>query len=226
VGEGQVIVKLEEERATLGLDGAGQATAIPRQVLTSVGLYADYGLTPDLSLQLVAGLERSHLGARVMDGVGPCSAGIRYVLARRPGGFFSAYVGATTPAADERVRRDPAAGQAGGELRLLAGQSLRVLGHDLFAEVQVARLFASGHGSQTRIDSTLGIQLRPRLMLLNQIYAGRQEGVSPAASWVKVDHSLVRSVGGWRVQIGWRQTLAGRNLPATAGPIIGLWRRY
>jgi hypothetical protein len=204
VGEEQVIVKLEEERAMLGLDGAGQATAIPRQVLTSIGLYADYGLTPDLSVQLVAGLERSHLGPRAMDGVGPCSAGVRYVLARRPGGFLSAYVGATTPAADEGVRPDPAAGQAGGDLRLLAGQSRRVLGHDLFAEVQVARLFASGDGSQTRIDLTLGIQFGPRLMQLNQIYAGQQEGVSLAASWVKLDHRLVRSVGAWRVQIGWR----------------------
>jgi hypothetical protein len=173
-------------------------------VLTSIGLYADYGLTPDLSVQLVAGLERSHLGPRAMDGVGPCSAGVRYVLARRPGGFLSAYVGATTPAADEGVRPDPAAGQAGGDLRLLAGQSRRVLGHDLFAEVQVARLFASGDGSQTRIDLTLGIQFGPRLMQLNQIYAGQQEGVSLAASWVKLDHRLVRSVGAWRVQIGWR----------------------
>jgi len=226
VGHGQVIVKLEEETATLGLDGSGQTLAIPRQTLTFIDLYADYGLTPDLSLQVTAGLERSRLGVRQVDGAGPCSLGVRYVLARPWGGFLTAYAGATTPAADQATRSDPAAGQAGGELRLLAGRSFRVFGRDLFAEAETARLLGGGHENQTRIDGTLGIQLRPRLLLLSQVYSGRQEGGASGASWVKLDESVVRTFGAWRAQLGWRRTLAGRNLPVTTGPVIGLWRRY
>ena len=225
-GHGQVIVKLEEERATFGLDGAGQAMSIPVQAITALDLYADYGVTPNLSVQVVAGIEHSRLGVRELDGIGPCGAGVRYVLARRPGGYLSAYAGATVPSAGERVRSDPTTRQAGGELRLLAGQSLRLFGHGLFAEMQVARLLGSGHTGQTRIDSTFGLQLRPRLMVLSQIYAGRQEGMPSGASWLKLDQSVIGTVGDWRVQIGWRQTLAGRNVPATAGPIIGLWRSF
>jgi hypothetical protein len=225
-GHGQVILKLASERGAYGLDGAGQTLTIPRQAMTSLDLYADYGLTKDLSLQLEAGLERSRLGVREADGLGPCAAGFRYVLARRPEGYLSVYAGGTSPAADERARSDPAVGQAGGELRLLAGQSLRLFGHGLFAEVEVARRLGTDHTGQTRIDSTLGVQLRSRVLLLSQIYAGRQEGMSSGASWLKLDQSVIRTVGEWRVQIGWRQTLAGRNVPATAGPILGLWRRY
>ena len=225
-GQGQAILKFEEERATVGLDATGQAMAIPLQAITTLDLYADYGVTPDLSLQAVVGIERSRLGARASAGLGPCGAGVRYVLARRPGGSLSAYVGATLPSAGDRVRSDPTTRRAGGELRLLAGQSLRLFGHGLFAEVQVARRFDTGHASQTRIDSTFGLQLRPRLMLLSQIYAGRQEGMSSGASWLKLDQSVIRTVGDWRVQIGWRQTLAGRNVPLTSGPVIGLWRSF
>ncbi len=225
-GQGQVILKLETERATLALDDRGLAFPIPHQTTTALDLYGDYGLTRDLSLQFVAGLEHTRLGSREADRVGGFGAGLRYGLAHLSGGHVSAYAGVTAAAAREGRRPDIAVGPAGGELRILAGQSLRPFGHELFAEVQAARLFGAGPARQVRIDSTLGVQIRPRLLALTQVYSGRQEGRPSGASWVKLDQSLVRSIGAWRVQVGWRHLLAGRNIAASSGPLIGVWRSF
>ncbi len=227
VGQGQVIVKLATERTTRALDDTGQTIPIPHQTTTTLDLYADYGLTRDLSVELAGGLERAHLGAREADRVGPLSAGVRYVLARPFGGYVTAFAGVTSIArGDAGIRPDSAIGPAGGELRILAGAPLRLLGHDLFVEVQAARRAGAGSAGQTRFDSTLGVQLRPGLLMLNQVYSGRQDRGSSGAAWVKLDQSLVRPVGAWRVQVGWRHLLAGRNIAAGAGPIIGVWRSF
>ena len=226
VGGGQMIVKAEADAATVGLDAAGTSVPIPKQSADRISLYADYGLTPVLSLQLVGSLDAERQGGLHGKGLGATALGLRYVLARGDDWVLTAYAGATGPSSGTLARLDPARRGAGAEARLLAGRSLRLAGHDLFGEIQVARLSGVAHGGQSRLDATLGIGVRPGLMVLNQIYAGRQEGGAGTAAWVKSEHSLVQSFGPWRAQVGWRRTLLGRDLPVAAGPVIGLWRRF
>ncbi len=44
--------------------------------------------------------------------------------------------------------------------------------------------------------------------------------------WAKVEAGVVRSFGAWRVQAGWRSTVAGRQTPAEDGPVLALWRTF
>ncbi len=226
VGGGQLIAKAEADAAAVGLDAAGSDIPIPKQSTERISLYADYGLTPVLSLQLVGNLESDRQGRLRSEGLGVTGLGLRYVLARGADWVLTAYAGATGPASGTLARLDPARRGAGAEVRLLAGRSLRLAGHDLFGEIQVTRLSGVAHGGQSRLDATLGVGVRPGLMVLNQLYAGREEGGAGTAAWVKSEHSLVQSFGPWRAQVGWRRTLLGRDLPVAAGPVIGLWRRF
>lgn len=77
------------------------------------------------------------------------------------------------------------------------------------------------------MDTTLGVHVAPRWLLLAQTYAGRADAETFRAEWLKAEISVVRELGrDWRVQAGWRATLAGRETPADQGPVLALWRRF
>ena len=62
--------------------------------------------------------------------------------------------------------------------------------------------------------------------MLLQNYDGEAETQPVSSRWYKVEAGLVRRLGPWRVQAGWRQTVAGRNTPEEGGPVVALWRRF
>jgi len=44
--------------------------------------------------------------------------------------------------------------------------------------------------------------------------------------WLALEASVVRHIGDWSLQAGWRQSVAGRETPASKGPVLALWRRF
>jgi hypothetical protein len=69
----------------------------------------------------------------------------------------------------------------------------------------------------------MGALFGDRWMVLGQAYGGAADA---GARWLSVEASLVRDVGDWSVQAGWRQTVAGRETPIAAGPVLAVWRRF
>ena len=93
-------------------------------------------------------------------------------------------------------------------------------------EAQLARVWRSNLPDETRLDATMGVHFGERWLLLSQVYAGRADAETFRAEWLKAELSVVRQVGDWRVQAGWRQTIAGREAPMDSGPVLALWRRF
>lgn len=61
-------------------------------------------------------------------------------------------------------------------------------------------------------------------MLLNQAFAGQTDG--DGARWLSMETSVVRRLGDWSLQAGWRRTIAGRETPLAEGAVIAIWRRF
>ena len=61
-------------------------------------------------------------------------------------------------------------------------------------------------------------------MVLGQAFAGQAD--EGGARWLSLETSVVRRFGGWSVQAGWRETVAGRETPAASGPVVAIWRRF
>jgi hypothetical protein len=136
----------------------------------------------------------------------------------------AAYLGAVAAGEGRNVGyAPPGEGGTDAEVRLLAGRSIEVLDRAGFVEAQVARLVRSELPDETRLDLTAGIDASPDWLLLGQVYAGWTDA---EPSWVKVEASIVRRLGDWSLQAGWRVSAAGKAGPAEEGPVLGLWRRF
>ena len=81
-----------------------------------------------------------------------------------------------------------------------------------------------GLPDETRIDATVGAHLNQDWMVLAQAFGGRADEGGP--QWLSVEASVVRDFGGWSLQAGWRQAVAGRETPESGGPVIAVWRRF
>ena len=75
----------------------------------------------------------------------------------------------------------------------------------------------------TTTDFTAGAHFGERWLVLAQAYGGAADGGS---RWLSAETSVVRHLGTWSVQAGWRQTVAGRETPVSGGPVLSVWKRF
>lgn len=229
-GATQAILKYENGRADDGYDASSDRFAIPRVKDDDLSLFVERGLTDRLTLQVQAGATRGDDGYEQNSGRGPISAGLRYTFLLTDGGrqVFSLYAGGTVDGVGRNAEyARPDQGHADGELRLLYGRSALVAGREGFVDVEVARLFRSELADETHLDATVGYEARRNWLVLVQSYSGQADTRPTSARWVKVEAGLVRRIATvWRVQGGWRQTVAGRNVPVENGPVVALWRTF
>lgn len=234
-GEGQVIVKAERMRATDGFDPAGALAPLPAErVDEAVSVFAEYGLTDRFTLQL----KGEHQAGRDFfvdyEGRGPIELGVTWQAWRDERTAVSLYAGYAWAGEGRNAGyASPGVGEHDLEVRVSAGRSFAVrkragrltfLQPDSgFVEGQAARRVRDGLPDETRIDLTAGGRYGRRWMLLNQVYAGESDG---GARWASIETSVVRDLGRWSLQAGWRHTAAGRETPAASGPLIALWRRF
>lgn len=226
-GQTQAIFKYEQQSAEQAFDPFETTVAIPERRDDSLSLWVERGLTRSLTFQGKASYGQGEDGALSYDGRGPIELGLRQVVFRRERAVVSVYAGAAF-AGEGRNAGYALPGQGNGdlELRVLIGNERRLFGRPVFEEVQVARLFRRGLPNEVRMDSTVGVRLSPRWLLLAQTYAGQAEAEPVKPWWFKAEASLVRRAGPWSFQAGWRQTLAGRDTPIDSGPVIAVWRRF
>ncbi|MBO9707592.1 MAG: hypothetical protein J7521_05220 [Caulobacter sp.] len=226
-GEGLVILKYERQSADEGFDPDGQLVAIDHRRDQALSIYGEYGLSRRLTLQAKAGLTRGHDRFVSYEGRGPVELGLRYGLVRTERSAVSLYLGA----AKDGVGRNagyapPGKGDTDLEARLLAGTSRTVRGRSYFGEIQIARLRRQGLADETRLDTTVGVRPRKGWLLLAQAYGGQADSHPVKSRWLKSEVSLVREMGDWSVQGGWRWTPTGRETAADHGPVLAVWRRF
>ena len=226
-GETQVIVKYEEEDGSTAFDPSGNRVDIPHQRDESYSIFFERGLTDRLTLQGKAAYVDGEDQFIRYSGRGPFEIGLRYALIDGPKGVVSVYVGAVAAGVGRNAGYAlPDQGNGDVEVRLLAGRSATLWKRHIFGEVQVAYFFRSGLPNETHIDTTLGMDVTKNWLVLVQSYAGRAEDRPIAPEWFKLEASLVRRLGPWSVQVGWRETALGRETPVEGGPVIGVWRRF
>ena len=226
-GHGQAIVKYDRLKADSGFDPSGDETALPAVRRDArLGLFAEYGVTDRLTLQLKADWQKGEDAFVDYEGRGPIEIGATWQVFRDDRNAVSLYGGHSR--AGEGRNADyapPGVGEHDWEARLSAGRSLGPRwGMDRsFVEIQAARRLRDGLADETRVDATAGARFGGGWMALGQAFGGAADG---GARWLSLEASVVRDLGSWSLQAGWRQTVAGRETPAAHGPVIAIWRRF
>lgn len=230
-GQGQAIVKYEDMRADEGF-GEGERVDLPVERRDqSASLFAEYGLTDRLTLQLKGEWQKGRDAFVDFEGRGPVEIGARWQAYRDDQTAAALYVGYAQGGTGRNAGyAPPGAGDSDWEVRAMVARSLDGGGRAWapqrsFVEAQVARRWRQGLPDEVRVDLTAGAHLGENWMLLAQAYGGAADGDS-SPLWVSVEASAVRRFGDWSLQAGWRQTVAGHETAVSRGPIIGVWRRF
>lgn len=214
--------------ASDGFDMHGRLTALGAdRIDTTVGAYADYGLTDRLTLQLKGDWQTGEDAFVEYQGRGPLEIGVTWHAPTDGWAAASLYAGY----ADGGEGRNagyaaPGEGDSDWEVRASVGGSFQATTWTprAFVELQAARRMRAGLPDETRVDATMGVRLFTDWMVMGQAYAGRTD--EDGARWLSLEASVVRDLGDWSVQAGWRQAVAGRETPRASGPVLALWRRF
>ena len=144
-GTGQVIVKLESMRATEGFGPDGQRVPLLAQRRDeALGVFAEYGLTDQLTLQFKGDLQRGEDAFVDFEGRGPIEIGVTWQVWRDDRNAVSLYAGYADGGEGRNAGyAPPGQGDSDWEVRASAGRSFggsgEAWGPDRsFIEVQAA----------------------------------------------------------------------------------------
>ena len=229
-GQGQLIVKYEDMRADRGFDPDGSLVDLPGERRDRVAwVFAEYGVTDRLTVQFKGDWQSGEDAFVDYEGRGPVEVGVTWQVWRDERTAVSLYAGY----ADGGEGRNagyaaPGVGDSDWEVRTSVGRSFGGSGRwgpsGSFIDLQAARRMRQGLPDETRIDATAGAHLNEDWMVLAQAFGGQADDGGPR--WLSVEASVVRDLGDWSIQAGWRQAVAGRETPESGGPVIALWRRF
>jgi hypothetical protein len=229
-GRGQAIFKYEDLRADTGFDPEGVERPLPAERRdTALGLFAEYGLTNRLTLQVKADWQEGADAFIDYDGRGPIEIGATWQAWRDDRTAVSLYGGYAVAGEGRNAGyAPPGVGERDWEARASVGRSL---GHGAtrwgverpFVEILAARRLRDGLPDETRVDATAGGRFGRDWLILAQAFGGAADG---GARWLSLEGSIVRDVGSWSIQAGWRHTVAGRETPIAHGPVVAIWRRF
>lgn len=224
-GKTQVIGKYEPQSADQGFNPDGVLVDIDGRRDESLSLLVEHGLNRSLTLQAKAGVTRGHDRWVSYSGRGPVEVGLRWAARRDDRSALSLYLGA----AEGGVGRNagyaaPGQGSVDLEARVLYGRAASWGGRPVYLDIQAARLRREGLADETRFDTTLGFRPRRGVLLLAQTYAGQAHRSGGDTSWLKSEISVVRAFGDWSAQLGWRDTIAGRETARDRGVVLAIWR--
>ncbi|MFN3930749.1 MAG: hypothetical protein ACK4JY_03270 [Brevundimonas sp.] len=229
-GKSQVIAKYDSLRAARAFDPDGALVDLAAERRdTSIGVFAEYGVTDRLTLQLKGDWQSGKDAFVDFDGRGPVEIGLTWQAWRDDQAAVSLYAGYARGGEGRNAGyASPGRGEQDWEVRASVGRSFQTgwgpLPDRTFFEIQAARRMRQGLPDEARIDLTAGARVGDDWMVLAQAFGGQADDGGPR--WLSVETTVVRDVGDWSLQAGWRQTAAGRETPQASGPVIGIWRRF
>ena len=230
-----MIVKGEATRAREGFDPSGAiAPLMATREAHTVGVFAQYGVTDTLTVQFKSDWQSGEDGFVDYQGRGPAELGVIWQAYRDEQNAVSLYAGYSVSGDGRNAGyAAPGIGERDWEVRVSAGRSLETAGGGpiggwgpdrAFVEVQAARRMRDGLPDETRADFTIGGHFGEDWMVLGQAFGGMTD--DDAVQWLPVETSVVRHIGRWSLQAGWRRTIAGRETPLEEGAVIAVWRRF
>ncbi len=235
-GKGQVIVKYEDMRADRAFDPNGERVDLSRERRdSSAGVFAEYGLTERLTVQFKGDWQDGTDQFVDYEGRGPLEVGLTWQVWRDDKAAVSLYGGYASAGEGRNAGyAAPGVGDHDFEARVSVGRSfggvpVRWGPARSFVELQAARRMRDGLPDETRVDFTLGGHFGEDWMVLAQAFGGAADhdgAGGDGARWLSVETSVVRRLGDWSLQAGWRQTAAGRETPISGGPVLAVWRRF
>lgn len=224
-GKTQVIGKYERQSADQGFDPQGVLVNIDLRRDEAVSVFVEHGLTEQLTLQAKAGVTRGWDRWVDYSGRGPVELGLRWAVRREEHSALSVYLGAGEAGVGRNAGyAAPGQGSLDLEARVLYGRSATWRGRPIYLDVQAARLKREGLADENRLDVTLGLRPTSKVLLLAQTYAGQAKRQGADSRWLKSEISVIRSFGDWSAQVGWRDTLSGREIARDRGVVLALWR--
>lgn len=227
----QLILKYEQMRAVRAYDEDGRLADMPGVRLDrSLSGLVEYGLTDNLTVRLKGEWQSGEDLFTDFEGRGPLEVGVAWQAYRDDRNAVALYAGVASAGEGRNAGyAPPGAGERDWEVRILAGRSVggggwRWAPNGAFVEAQAAHLWRDGLPDEVRADITAGVHLGENWMALAQAFGGRT--IDDRARWLSTETSLVRHLGNWSLQAGWRRTIAGKNTPLAQGAVLALWRRF
>lgn len=228
-GSGQVIVKYEPVWSIQRFDQDGDRVSLEEERLDQVvSVWAEYGVSDKVTLLLKTDWQDADDGFHSYRGQGPTEFGARWLAWSGERTVVSVQASYIT---DSEGRNEAwgshGEGREEADLRVLVGGNFGTT-RPGFYELQLARHWKDGLSEETRLEGTAGVHFKERYTSIIQFYSGKADLPSEqgGARWTTIETGVIRHQGAWSGQVGWRATVAGRNVPAGDGPIVALWRRF
>ncbi len=235
-GKGQVISTTLFNHASKGYDDNGKLIQNVSFNKADGIIYWEHGVTPKATLVLQSSYQDVELRAGVVEvnfsGVGESYAGLRSVLWQDNEWVISGQAGVLFAGSGEAVAGvDLGFGTTNYEFKALIGRSFKFAQRDGFMDVQAAyRLRPGRTPDEWRLDATAGWRPHKKLQILTQsFYTTSQEQfeVVGATRRLKLQASLVYDRNTkTSYQIGFYQTIFGRNIIKEQAFFFSIWKRY
>ena len=236
VGQGQIITTTLSDSANSGYNDVGNLRADVFFSKTEGAVYWEHGLSPTTTLVLQSSMQdiQFKAGEDIVDfsGVGESYIGLRHVLQKWDNTIFSAQAGVLFAGSGESISdADLGVGATQFEGRLLLGHSFKLAHKDGFLDIQGAyRMRGDTVPDEWRLDVTTGWAPRDNFQILTQGFytsGGAKFEVSRANKRLKLQSSVVyRHSPKTSYQIGFYETVAGRNIVKEKAFFIAIWSRY
>jgi len=226
-GATQVIASYEPASADQGWDAGGNKVPLGKWTDQSEMLFVDHGVTEWLTVTARLTYKTYRTDVSRFSGLSSMEFGGRWTV-RHTDRDVLAFGASVEGGKGRRSDFDLTARQGTDtDLRIYAGHNFRFHGIDGFSDIQIARHLRQYDANQWRLDMTYGLKPSPKWMLLGQVFAGESDRQSwGRVQWANAQVSAVRNFGPVGVQLGWRRTLYGRNVPQVNALIVGLWRDF
>ncbi len=235
-GQGQIIAGGGYIEASRSFNQFGKSVPTPTYRKAAISGFAEYGLTPSLTIIAAPTAARMQAGSsgNAYSGSDESAFGARLKLwgtATRTLAFQALVeppLGRSNPATEVSLGGPHA---FAADLRLQWGESLSVFGTPGFLSLEPgARLRGGGWPDEARFDIGFGLRPTPRSLILLQGFASSAASAGPLiprTAYAKLQLSYVYDLSPkWSVQVGALRTLAGTDAARETGPFVGLWYRF
>ena len=224
---GAWIAPPERSLAILKLASGADVGAAPTTIAEhSVSLFVERGVSSDLSVEILTGVQMNRFDGSQRTGPGEQAIGVKYRIGRWRDVIVSGYLG-------ERVLFDLGVGPFAKdrpdwrtEARGLVGTGYRLMGHEGYVDLQATALIGHGERLQVREDSTLGVKVDRATTFTLSWRRGEDRRDIDRSAWTTVEATTVRTFGPWRIEAGWRRTVTSPWTTITSGPVLAIWRSF